>query len=52
MYAELVLSSLVEISSYPQAFFDLRDLIILSISFVVENLGCLFGNGLLNTCVL
>jgi hypothetical protein len=48
MYAELILSSLVEISSYPQVFFYVRDLIILSISFVVENLSCIFGKGLLN----
>jgi hypothetical protein len=35
----------VDISSYPHAF--LRDLMMLSISFVVENLSCMFGKELL-----
>jgi hypothetical protein len=50
MQTELVLSKLVEISSYPCEFLGLRDLIIFSISFVVENLRFIFGNELSNAC--
>jgi hypothetical protein len=37
----------VDILSYPQAFLGLRDLMMLSISFVVENLSCMIGKELL-----
>jgi hypothetical protein len=37
----------VDISLYPQVFLGLRDLIMFSVSFVVENLSCMFGKELL-----
>jgi hypothetical protein len=37
----------VDISSYPNVFLGLMDLMMLSISFVVENLCCMFGKELL-----
>jgi hypothetical protein len=37
----------VDISSYPHVFLGLRDLITFLVSFVVENLSCMFGKDLL-----
>jgi hypothetical protein len=37
----------VDISSYSHVFLGLRDLMMLSISFVVENVSCMFGKELL-----
>jgi hypothetical protein len=38
-----ILSNLVDISSYPHIFLGLRDLMMLSISIVIDNLRCMFG---------
>jgi hypothetical protein len=37
----------VDISSYPHVFLGLRDLMMLSISFLFENLSYMFGKELL-----
>jgi hypothetical protein len=47
LQAELILCNFVDISSYPHAFLGLRDLMMFSISFVVENLSCMCGKELL-----
>jgi hypothetical protein len=43
MYGELIFNILVEISSYPDEFLDLRDLIIFSVSFVIVHLLFIVG---------
>jgi hypothetical protein len=47
---EHIFSTLVEISSYPNVFFDFGDLIIFSISLVDIELRFMFGKGLLKVC--
>jgi hypothetical protein len=37
----------VDISSYPDVFLGLRDVMMLSVYFDVENLSCMFGKELL-----
>jgi hypothetical protein len=43
----VILNNLVDISSFLHVFLGLRNLMMLSISSVVENLSCMFGKELL-----
>jgi hypothetical protein len=50
MNGELIFNTLVCISSYPWDFFNLRDLIIFSISLVDKHLSLMFGKGFVKVC--
>jgi len=47
MKGELIFNSLVDFSSYPWEFFNLRELIIFITSLIDNNLSSTFGKGLL-----
>jgi len=50
MKGKLIFSSLVDFSTYPWEFFNLRELIIFLTSLIANNLSSLFGKGLLKDC--
>jgi hypothetical protein len=50
MNGELILSTSVDISSYPWGCFDLRDLIIFTTSLVDKDLILIFGKGFVKVC--
>jgi hypothetical protein len=47
---ELILNTLVDISSYPYGYFKLRDLIISSTSLVYRDLSLIFGLEFVKVC--
>ena len=51
MKGEHIFTSLVDISSYPEEFFSLRDFIMFSISLADVDFKLIFGKGFLKDCI-